>query len=221
MRITIKAGNIQVTDEYGKSMYESGFHTGMELFVGQAKLVQVTDYGQLQYEVGFGAGLHPPVGSKPSPIPPLGNVPPPETSPPVSGGSPVAPVNGGEIPWPASGQVEYHIPMQANQTVSFTLKWLSAMDPNKSGWVKVVEEPGSAVMPRHLKLSVNGVLKYDSTPYNETGPTGNLVNFPAPGGGSSVQMNSGDVLGIEVTNGDNNSAQPSNMLLDIAVPDRY
>jgi hypothetical protein len=75
MRITIKAGNIQVTDEYGKSMYESGFHTGMELFVGQAKQVQVTDYGQLQYEVGFGAGLHPPVGSKPSPIPPLGNVP--------------------------------------------------------------------------------------------------------------------------------------------------
>lgn len=114
-----------------------------------------------------------------------------------------------------------HVPMQAQQTVRYTMQWQSSMDPNKTGFVRVCEEPGSAVMMRHLKVSVNGALKFDSTPHNDTGPSAGLCNYPAPGNASTVQVNSGDVLGIEVTNGANPSGQPSNMLLDIAVPDRY
>jgi hypothetical protein len=110
--------------------------------------------------------------------------------------------------------------MQANQTVRFTMKWKSKMDPSKYGFVKADQEPGSAVMFRHLKLSNNGALKFDSGP-NDTGPTGNLCNAPTPGNASTVMMNYDDILGIEITNGDNQSGQPSNMLLDIATPDRY
>lgn len=234
MRITIKAGDINVTDEYGKPMYESGFHAGMELFAGQATQLQITDYGKLLIEVGLGRGLHPIPGTGPSPIPPPGDyvpppvevTPPPTTPPPTGGGVPPTgptppPVNGGEIPWPASGQVVMHVNMQANQTVRYTMKWASSMDPSKTGFIRVCEEPGSAVMFRHLKVSVNGAVGFDSTPYNDTGPSCGLCNYPTPGNASTVQVNSGDVLGIEVTNGSNPTPAPCNMLLDIAVPDRY
>lgn len=217
------AAKFKITDEYGQVMYDPP-PGAMEIFIGGATQVQVKDKdGKLMYEVGLGAGLHPPTGAGPTPIPPPGGyVPPPESgSGGGGGGTAPPPVNGGEIPWPPSGQVVLHVPMQQLQTVSYTMQWLSSMDPAKTGFVRVCEEPGSAVMQRHLKLSVNGALKFDSTPYNDTGPSAGLVNAPAPGTPSAVQMNKGDVLGIEVTNGQNSSGQPCNMLLDIATPDRY
>lgn len=190
----------------------------MRIFIGGATQVQVTDeYGKLMYEIGLGAGLHPPEGRPPTEIPP----PSGGSLPPVGSVIPPAPVNGGEIPWPASGQVVYKVAMQQLQTVRYTMKWQSKMDPSKSGFVRVVEAPGSAVMPRHLKISVNQVLKYDSTPHNDTGPSCGLCNAPTPGNASTVMMSAGDIMGIEVTNGENNTAAPSNMWLDIAVPDRY
>ena len=214
------ATKIEVTDEYGQAMFNA---TGqpMTVFVGGATQVQVTDpAGKLLYEVGFGAGLHPPGERPPSPIPPPGGYVPPPTE--GGGTQPTpSPIDGGEIPWPASGQVVYHVPMQPFQTVRYTMRWKSKMDPTKFGFVKVDQEPGSAVMVRNLKLSNNGALKFDSTPTGDTGPTGNLCNAPTPGNPSTVMMNFDDILGIEVTNGDNQSGQPSNMLLDIAVPDRY
>jgi len=222
MRIKTGDGKVEVTDEYGKTMYETALTPGMQMFVGGATQVQLTVAGQLLYEMGLGAGAHPPPGAGPSPLPPLGGEYPPETAPPAGGGSPPPPIDGGEIPWPASGQVVYHVPMQPFQTVRYTMRWKSKMDPAKFGFIKVDQEPGSAVMVRNLKLSNNGALKFDSTPYGDTGPTGNLCNAPTPPPDlSTVQMNYDDVLGIEVTNGDNTSGQPSNMLLDIATPDRY
>jgi hypothetical protein len=191
----------------------------MRIFIGGATQVQVTDeYGKLMYEIGLGAGVHPPEGQEPSPIPPPdgGNSPLPP-----GGVIPPAPISGGEIPWPASGQVVYKVPMQQLQTVRYTMKWASKMDPSKTGFVRVVEAPGSAVMHRHLKLYVNQVLKFDSTPFNDTGPSANLCNAPTPGNLSTVMMSAGDILGIEVTNGENTTAQPSDMWLDIATPDRY
>jgi hypothetical protein len=225
MRIKI-GEDITVTDEYGQPMYEAEVHSEMEIFIGGATQLQVTDEGKLLYEVGMGAGLHPPGGADrpPTPIPPFGDYKPPQES--GGGGSGgvgiAAPPSGSEIPWPASGQVVYNVPMKALQTVKWTMKWADRhMDPNKFGFVRVVEEPGSAVMQRHLKISVNGILKYDTTPHNETGPSCGLCNAPHPGSPSEVQMALGDILGIEVTNGENTSGQPSNMLLDIATPDRY
>lgn len=218
------AAKLQVTDEYGQVMYEPP-PGKMKIFIGGATQIQVTDpAGKLLYEIGLGAGLHPPANRPPTTVPPPGGyVPPPESGSGggSGGGTPPPPIDGGEIPWPASGQVVLHVPMQQLQTVSYTMKWASSMDPNKTGFVRVCEEPGSAVMPRHLKVSVNGAVKYDTTPYNDTGPSCGLVNAPTPGTPSAVQMNSGDVLGIEVTNGANSSGQPSNMLLDIGTPDRY
>jgi hypothetical protein len=214
---------IKITDEYGQVMYEPAIAAAMKIFIGGATQIQVTDpAGKLLYEMGLGAGAHPPEGAGPSPLPPVEVTPPPSGGSGGSGavGSP-APPSGSEIPWPASGQVLYYMPMQQLQTVSWTMQWLSKMDPNKVGYVSVVEEPGSAVMFRHLKISVNGVLKFDSTPYKDTAPSCGLVNAPTPGSLSQVQMNHGDVLGIEVTNGENSSAQPSNMLLEIATPDRH
>jgi hypothetical protein len=168
----------------------------------------------------MGAGAHPPPGSGPSPIPPVEGTPPPGggTLPPPGGGSTPPPINGGEIPWPASGQVTFHVPMQAGQTVSYTMKWLSSVDLSKTGFVKIIEEPGSAVMHRHLKISNNGALKFDTTPYMDTGPSCELVNAPGTGHPGQVPFSYGDIVGIEVTNGENNSGQPSNMIVDIAVP---
>jgi hypothetical protein len=191
----------------------------MRIFIGGATQVQVTDeYGKLMYEIGLGAGLHPPEDRPPSTIPPPDGGTPP-TGP--AGGTPPPPVNGGEIPWPASGQVVYKVPMQQLQTYTVTMKWQSKMDPSKTGFVRVVEAPGSAVMHRHLKLYVNDIKKFDSTPYNDTGPSANLCNYPTPGNSSTVQMAAGDILKIEVTNGENTTAQKSDMWLDIATPDRY
>lgn len=230
------ATKIEVTDEQGIAMYEAPPGQVMKIFIGQATQVQALDAdGKLLYEIGLGRGLHPPPGTPPSPIPPPGDyvpppveIEPPPTQPPPStgggggsGGGTPPPVNGGEIPWPASGQVVMHVPMQAQQTVRYTMKWASSMDPSKSGFVRVCEEPGSAVMMRHLKLSVNGALKFDSTPHNDTGPSAGLCNAPTPGNASTVQLSKGDVLGIEVTNGANPTPAPCNMLLDIATPDRY
>lgn len=192
----------------------------MRIFIGGATQVQVTDeYGKLMYEIGLGAGLHPPEDRPPSEIPP----PTGGTTPiPPGGVIPPAPASGEEIPWPASGQVVYKVAMQEKQTVSYWMKWADKkMDPNKTGFVRVVEAPGSAVMQRHLKVSVNGVLKFDSTPHNDTGPSCALVNAPTPGSASSVSLKLGDILGIEVTNGENTSGQKSDMWMDIAVPDRY
>lgn len=94
------------------------------------------------------------------------------------------------------------------------------MDPNKYGFVKVTEQPGSAVMAHQLQLNNNGVKKFDSGP-NDTAPTGNLCNYPTAGNISMVQMKLNDILDMIVINGDNQSAQPSNILLDIGLPDRY
>lgn len=192
----------------------------MRIFIGGATQVQVTDeYGKLMYEIGLGAGLHPPEGRPPTEIPP----PTGGTSPLPPAGSviPPAPISGGEIPWPESGQVVYKVAMQQLQTVNYTMKWQSKMDPSKTGFVRVVEAPGSAVMHRHLKISVNQELKYDTTPHNDTGPSCGLCNYPAAATPGSVQMKAGDILGIEVTNGENTTGQPSDMWMDIAVPDRY
>lgn len=153
--------------------------------------------------------------------PPTPSVPPPVTNPPpdptVITPPPVPPTT---IAWPVSGQVVLHVNMTQNQTKAWRLIWKSAMDPNKFGFVKVSEQPGSAVMSHQLILNNNGVKRFDSG-LGDTAPTGNLCNFPSPGNASTVQMKYNDILDIIVINGANPTAAPSNILVDIGLPDRY
>jgi hypothetical protein len=126
------------------------------------------------------------------------------------------------VPWPASGQVVIsNIPMTEHQTVCYRLIWASNMNPNKFGRINVVEEPGSAVMPHHLKLNVNGGLKFDGAD-DDTGPVANLCNYPTPGDLSTVQMQYGQTLDIIVINGNKPPFSPNaNIRIDIQLPDRY
>jgi hypothetical protein len=124
------------------------------------------------------------------------------------------------VPWPESGQVMLHVSLGYEQTVCYRLVWKDAMDPNKSGFVKISEQPGSAVMNRTFQLNNNGVPKYG--PYVESAPSGNLVNYPTPGNPSSVQMHYDDTLDIIVTNGPRPlGGANGNILIDIGVPERY
>jgi Collagen triple helix repeat (20 copies) len=143
--------------------------------------------------------------------------------PPAGGGDYATPVPPVIVPWPASGQVVIsNIPMAEGQTVCYRLIWKSAMDPNKFGRVSIAEEPGSAVMVRNLKLNVNGVQKFDSTPYGDTGPSVGLCNAPTPGSPSQVQMQYDATLDIIVVNGDKPPFSPNaNLRIDIQTPDRY
>lgn len=171
------------------------------------------DAGQLLFDYeNAGAPVTPPVTP---PIDPP--VTPPVTPPAGTYPTPVPPVI---VPWPTSGQVVLHVQMRERQTVCYRLVWAdSKMEQGKQGFVKVSEQPGAAVMGRRMKLNVNGILKYDG-PWDNA-PSCALVNYPTPGQPYQVSLNLGETLDIIIENGPNPTAQPSDILLDLAVPDRY
>jgi Collagen triple helix repeat (20 copies) len=145
--------------------------------------------------------------------------PPPVEPPPTGGGDYPTPVPPIVVPWPASGQTVLHVTLGYNETCCYRLVWKSAMDPNKFCRVNVVEQPGSAVMPRTLRLNNNGVEKFVST---ENAPSCGLCNAPTPGSPSQVQMAYDQTLDIIVTNGDRPlGGANGNILLDLQTPDRY
>jgi hypothetical protein len=124
------------------------------------------------------------------------------------------------VPWPASGQVTLtNVQLAPKQTCCFRLIWKSAMDPNKYGRINVIEEPGSAVIPRTLQLNNNGVQKFLST---ENAPSCALSNAPTPGSPSQVMMAYDQTLDIIITNGDKPfGGAPTNIRIDVMLPDRY
>jgi hypothetical protein len=149
--------------------------------------------------------------------------------PPTNGGGEPPPPQGQDYPtpvppvivaWPASGQVVLHVPMQPEQTVCYRLIWKSSMDASKFGRINTVEEPGSAVRYRQLRLNVNGVERFNS-PFVDTAPSCGLSNAPTPGSPSQVMMALNDTLDIIITNDDARTVQPANVLVDVMLPDRY
>jgi hypothetical protein len=125
------------------------------------------------------------------------------------------------LAWPASGQIPtIHINMQPEQTVCYRVIWADAGDPNKFGRINTIEEPGSAVRYRQLRVNVNGIEKFNSQ-FNDTGPSCGLSNAPTPGSPSQVMMAKNDVLDVLITNDDSRTIQPANCLLDLMFPMRY
>ncbi len=187
----------------------------MKVQVSGATNVTVTDEsGNVLFTSG--GTTTPPV--QPPITPPTQPPVTPPTQPP-SGNYPT-PTPPNVIPWPTSGQVVLkNVGMTPDSIVTFRMVWKSQMDPNKFGRVAIVEEPGSAVLPRRLQLNVNGVQKFDSGG-NDTAPTAGLCNAPTPGSPSQVQMTYDATLDIIITNGSSQNPN-ANVRIDIQLPDRY
>jgi hypothetical protein len=111
--------------------------------------------------------------------------------------------------------------MQEHQTIVYRMIIKAGLDPNKFGRITVVEAPGSNVMPHHLQVNVDGVLRFNGAD-DDTGPSCGLCNPPTPGNPGQVQTPAGSTMDVIITNGDKPPfGAACDILTDFQMSDRY
>ncbi|MEO8132718.1 MAG: hypothetical protein ABI831_01885 [Betaproteobacteria bacterium] len=147
--------------------------------------------------------------------------------------------NQNTVNWPASGQVRPSTNGFGNQRVSFKITIPATFNPPLNithlGFVHISETPGAAVTSRDLTVSRSPCdftggpnTIYNAIGFGDTAPGANFtVNNPNGfrSAGGNFNLQSGDVVYVNVRNA--NNGQPScpnsscDILFDFATPNRY